>query len=185
MPSLFAILIFFISSNSIAQINEDTTANEIVNYADSQFYEMGGQMGNLLPFGISGVRDNYPLVGILYSHPTVYGNLEYILSSAKAKGVSWYEGLLSLRIDYTVYDFFSGYFRLGAQGVHYQGDYSETGNNNFETSYGSHFGFGSYFQMAGPYWGRVDFKFGFGPGNTLNITAGIIYRWGSESDNKN
>ncbi|MCB0356107.1 MAG: hypothetical protein KDD40_03825 [Bdellovibrionales bacterium] len=155
---------------------EIDNSDEIVSYLSASQYELGAQMGSLIPAGISGVRDNYPLIATWFSHPTHYGDIEYNFSAAQAKGVTWQEGDLTLRVSFNIYDFFSGYFSLGGHGVRYQ----KVDASDFQTSFGSHFGFGNYIQLAGPYWSRVDFKFGFGPGNTLAITAGLIYRWGSE-----
>lgn len=178
MRELFFCLALLSSGLSLAQEEANTLSEEIINYADSTYFELGGQLGSLLPFGVGGVKETYPLTGFLFSHPTPYGNLEYLFNAAQAKGVTWQEALLSLRIDFNVYDFFSGYFRLGAQATRFQRASTEDGTAfDFVTRFGSHFGFGSYLQMAGPYWGRVDFKFGFGPGNTLNVTAGLVYRW--------
>ncbi len=181
-------LLIFITSNlvgfsaSAQDLNDDYEYENqrAVHYLDSSVYEWGGHFGYLLPQSIVGVRENYPLVGTWFSHPTAYGSFEYNLSTINSAGVSLYDLSLSLRIDFRVFDIFEGYLRLGAQGVHYRPE----GSSDFATSYGSHLGFGNYIQFAGPYWGRVDFKFGFGPGNTMIITTGVVYRWGqSEKSN--
>ncbi|MCB0390993.1 MAG: hypothetical protein KDD58_06875 [Bdellovibrionales bacterium] len=183
MNFLVIIFVFIFSFNCFSQEEENPLADNIVNYLEANYYELGAQTGSMLPFSISNVEETYPVVGVWWAHPTHYGHIDWLLQSAKAKGVTWYEAMFSLRIDFSVYDFFSGYFRLGPQFVHYQA--ANSSSSDFETTYGAHAGFGSYIQMAGPYWGRVDFKFGWGPGSTMDITFGIVYRWNSESSSDN
>ncbi len=163
--------------------DEDNEYNEnIVSYLGSKYYEFGGHYGKLLPVGVSGVDESYPVYGGWFSHPTGYGNLEYSFNLTQSQGVSWQDGSLGLRIDFSIFDFFEGYFRLGIHTIRHKGADTTSETFNYENSYGSHIGFGNYIQLAGPYWGNVDFKFGFTPGSTLIVSAGLAYRWGSDEE---
>ena len=109
MRIFLTLTILCFSFISAAQDEDNVLGDNAVNYLESEYYELGAQMGTLIPSGISGVKENYPTVAAWFSHPTHYGNIEYSLHTAKAKGVEWLEGDLTLRLDFSIYRFF---FRL-------------------------------------------------------------------------
>ncbi len=55
--------------------------------------------GSLLPFGIPGVRQEYPNWGLRYVHPLQIWHTEYSMIAANAEGVTFFQGSLSIRYD--------------------------------------------------------------------------------------
>ena len=189
MKIVLFFLVFIYSFDIYSQQNlndsNEEKSSHVINYLDFNSFELGADLGTLLPQGIRGLNDNYPVAGLWFTQPTAYGGVEYSLHSSKAKGVSLYDGSVSLRVDFSVFDIVEGFMKLGFHGVQYETENIVGKDPSWTNTFGSHIGFGSYLQFGGPILGRVDFKFGFGPGNTMILTAGIVYRWGEKETDSN
>lgn len=183
--SFFSLFLIFVYSSVIfAQTEEVKQFKRPINYVEVEHYEIGLSGGSFLPFGIVGVRDQYPSAGIWFSHPTAYGGIEYMLNSINAKSVTYYNGVLSLRLDFKAFDYADAYFRLGLDLHYYKRKPTLVREFDFYQTVGSHVGFGIDLQGKGPVALRSDFKFGFGPGHNLFVNLGIVYKWGANKDSE-
>ncbi len=164
---------------------ENPEGNEsAINFIDTEHTDFGVQAGTFLPFGIVGVRDQYPSWGAWYSQQTGYGGLDWGANAINAKGVKFYNGYLSLRVDFKAYDFIDAFFRLGFDAHNYKRKRTILRTFDFFQTHGGHVGFGGYIPVGGALWLRSDFKFGFGPGNQMFVNLGLVWRWNSSEKDK-
>lgn len=161
--------------------NHHSLAQEGVVYTDHQTYYLGAHMGSLLPFKIVGMQDTYPAWGMWLSHPSEITQVEYGLLLVNAKGVHFYNGSISLRIDYELAKTLEAYFTLGLDANYFKLKDTSTRTFDFKFSGGSHGGFGALQRIARDLCLRADFKFGFGPGKTLYVGLGILWEIGAGS----
>lgn len=145
------------------------------------YHDVSVTAGVFLPFGIVGVRSNYPMWGALYSHPSVLGQVEYQFYSVRAEGVILYNGGLGLRWDFRLFDALDGFFGVGADVYYYQRKRTSRREFPFNSSGGSDLKWGAYFPLAGNLRFRSDFKFNLGPGKTFYVGLGLQYRFSSDS----
>ncbi|MCB0361609.1 MAG: hypothetical protein KDD35_02755, partial [Bdellovibrionales bacterium] len=138
----------------------------------------GASMGPLLPFKIDGMTETYPTWGMWLSHPSEISQVEYGFLAAHAKGVSFYNLSIGLRIDYELAKALQAYLTLGIDGNYYRPQDTLTNTYDFDFSGGSHFGFGVLQRMALDLYLRADCKFSFGPGKTLYTGFGFLWEIG-------
>lgn len=151
-----------------------------VTWDTMDYYDASLTFGVFLPFGIVGVRSNYPMWGAMFSHPSVLGQVEYQFYSAKAEGVTLYSGVLGLRWDFRLFDALDGFFGVGADMYYYQRKATSRRQFEFVSSGGTDLKWGVYFPIVGDLKFRSDFKFNMGPGKTFYVGIGFQQRFGSE-----
>lgn len=153
-----------------------------VTWDTMDYYDASLTFGVFLPFGITGVRSNYPMWGAMFAHPSVLGQVEYQFYSAKAEGVTLYSGTLGLRWDFRLFDAIDGFFGVGADMYYYQRKATRRRQFEFVTSGGTDLKWGVYFPITGGLSFRSDFKFNMGPGKTFYVGVGFQQRFGSEGN---
>lgn len=154
-----------------------------VSYSDEDSVFFGANVGTLLPFGITGVRDNYGGWGLWLSHPSEISQVEYGFVHVSGKGVNWYNLHLGFRIDYEVLRAVRGYFSMGANGYYYKRKRTILREFDFAPSGGIHLGFGVMQEVSKGIYARADSKFGFGPGKTLYFGVGMMWEISSGGEN--
>lgn len=137
----------------------------------SKFGNMYGiHTGPLLPNQIPGMTEIMPLWGIRYGIPVRKGTLETGIASARAKGVEYYNGSVSIRGDYNIDDLFALVY--AGLDTHY---YSPNGSP-FTMYFGAHVGGGFAAHLGDLLWFRSDMKFNVNPGTALYIGFGLEWR---------
>lgn len=134
--------------------------------------------GTFLPFGVTGVRDKYPMIGFYYSNEAFTApKYEIGLFAANANEVTFYTASLSYKIDVQMYDTLEAFINFGLDAHYYKRKPGVFTEYPFEGSGGAHFGFGTYHELSRNLLFRADFKFNFGPGKTFFAGIGLVTRW--------
>lgn len=175
--------VMFFSQQMLAQNRPRPTNPHGVAWDRMDYYDVSVTFGRFLPFGVVGVRDNYPMWGVMASHPSPLGQVEYQFYSAKAEGVTLYQGTLGLRWDFRLYDAADGFFGIGADAYYYQRKPTQRRDFEFVSSSGTDVKWGAYFPITDDLRLRSDFKFNMGPGKTFFVGIGFQYQWGGGSAN--
>ncbi|MBK9039976.1 MAG: hypothetical protein IPL83_12570 [Bdellovibrionales bacterium] len=162
---------------------QSSLAQENVRYPDNKSYYIGAGLGPLLPFKVAGVVDTYPAWGLWFSHPSEVSQVEYSIFSVNAKGVTFYNFSVGLRIDYEVAMAVQAYFTLGLDGNYYKRKESEEGEFDFAFKGGSHVGFGVLQKLAVDLFLRGDCKLNLSPGKSLYIGLGLMWEFGGSGEN--
>lgn len=162
---------------------QSSLAQENVRYPDNKSYYVGAGLGPFLPFKVAGVVDTYPAWGIWFSHPSEVSQVEYSIFSVNAKGVTFYNFSIGLRIDYEVAMAVQAYFTLGLDGNYYKRKESEEGEFDFSFKGGSHVGFGVLQKLAVDLFLRGDCKLNLSPGKSLYIGLGLMWEFGGGGEN--
>jgi hypothetical protein len=137
-------------------------------------YELGFHLGNLLPNQIDGVTEIMGLGGVrggLRISPGSYFEAGFI--TGNGEGAEWKNAHLDVRMDIPVENLV-GVAYVGADTIYYQG----RGQGN-KVVFGGHAGGGIQAHLSGSAWFRADMKFGFSPGTSLYIGAGLVFRMGA------
>ncbi|MBK7844423.1 MAG: hypothetical protein IPJ71_12110 [Bdellovibrionales bacterium] len=158
-------------------------AQENVRYPDNKSYYVGAGLGPFLPFKVAGVADTYPAWGVWFSHPSEISQVEYSIFSVNAKGVTFYNFAIGLRIDYEVAMAVQAYFTLGLDGNYYKRKESEGQEFDFVFKGGSHVGFGVLQKLAVDLFLRGDCKLNLSPGKSLYIGIGLMWEFGGSGEN--
>lgn len=139
---------------------------------DKQKYglEWGLHTGPLLPNQFEGVTEIMPGWGARVGFPQRKAFVEVGGFSARAYGVSIYNGSISYRGDVTV-DTLTGIFYAGLDLYHIT-PAGETGH----TDGGGHIGAGLMTLIGDVAWFRADMKLNLNPGTALYIGFGITFR---------
>lgn len=161
---------------------QSSFAQENVRYPDNKSYYFGAGLGPLLPFKVAGVVDTYPAWGLWFSHPSEISQVEYSFFSVNAKGVTYYNFSIGLRIDYEVAMAVQAYFTLGLDGNYYKRKESEEGEFDFSFKGGSHVGFGVLQKLAVDLFLRGDCKLNLSPGKSLYIGLGLMWEFGGGAE---
>jgi hypothetical protein len=136
-------------------------------------YELGFDLGNLLPNQIDGVSQ---IMGLGEVRGGVrFAPMSYVeggLIMGNGNGVQWKNLHVDARMDIPV-DNLVGFAYLGVDSTYYRGD-----NANSHLIFGGHAGGGVQIAIAGDVWIRGDMKFGLSPGNSLYIGLGFVFRFG-------
>lgn len=140
--------------------------------------EMALVPGTLLPFGVVGVRDKYPMLGFYYSNKAFTApKYEIGLFSANANQVTFYTASLSYKIDVNMYDALQAFVNFGLDAHYYKRKPGTFTEYPFVATGGAHLGFGTYHELTKDLLIRADFKFNFGPGKTFFAGIGLVTRW--------
>lgn len=177
ISSLAIVLLLFIQ-NPYAQAqvaqNAQTSGQSYVNI----------RTGSFLPYDIDGVRDLLPIWGVRFGHGlTPSLALEYSIDMARAKGVVYNLGSISLRHDFDIKDVLPLFVLFGFDAHYYKRADSVGEISGDLTSYpfvlttGWHAGFGTETLIYGSIYFRSDVRFGFSPGRQLNVSLGLTYRF--------
>lgn len=158
-------------------------AQENVRYPDNKSYYFGAGLGPFLPFKVAGVADTYPAWGVWFSHPSEISQVEYSIFSINAKGVTFYNFSIGLRIDYEVAMAVQAYFTLGLDGNYYKRKETEDQEFDFAFKGGSHVGFGVLQKLAVDLFLRGDCKLNLSPGKSLYIGIGFMWEFGGSGEN--
>lgn len=161
---------------------QSSFAQENVRYPDNKSYYFGAGLGPFLPFKVAGVVDTYPAWGLWFSHPSEISQVEYSFFSVNAKGVTYYNVSIGLRIDYEVAMAVQAYFTLGLDGNYYNRKETEEGTLDFLFKGGSHVGFGVLQKLAVDLFLRGDCKLNLSPGKSLYIGLGLMWEFGGGAD---
>lgn len=167
--SVLLVCAAFFSSGALAQASgagEDVTGSKAL-------YEMGFQLGDLLPNQIAGVTEIMGLGGVSAGFriaPQTYA--EGGLLMGNGSGVEWKNAHVDLRMDIPV-EGLVGLAYLGADTIYYKGL-----NSSSKVMFGGHVGGGIQTLLTGSIWFRGDMKFSFNPGTALYVGAGFEFRFG-------
>jgi len=137
-------------------------------------YEVGIQLGKLLPDQIEGVTEIQGLGGIragMRLAPRSYFEMGFI--TGNGEGQQWKNLHADLRMDMPVENII-GIAYVGADTVYYRGH----NGGGQKIAFGGHLGGGVMAHISGLTWFRADMKFGFSPGTSLYIAAGFVWRLG-------
>ncbi|MFK8138919.1 MAG: hypothetical protein AB8E15_11200 [Bdellovibrionales bacterium] len=172
---IFSILIL-LSTFSLRSQEEDNSIRP----------EFGIIPGTFLPFGIVGVRDQYPMVAMYYSNKAFTApKWELGLFATNSKGVNFYSGSLSYKIDLNFYDALEMFINFGVDAHYYRRKATVSTEFDFFATGGAHIGFGTYHEWSKNLYLRSDFKFNFGPGKNFFAGLGLVRRWDPSSDDDN
>jgi hypothetical protein len=132
--------------------------------------ELGVHSGPLLPSRISGVREIVPGWGLRASFPTGRGVFETDSFFGRGSGIEFNSLALDYRLD-VANSYLPVHFLLGLHVDQYKGV-----GKPWTVASGWHYGGGTSLKIAGPLSMRVDFKSRFGPGDSLYVGVGFVYR---------
>jgi len=171
--ALLCVSLLSFSQSGLAQENSQAST-----------YYLNVKTGSFLPYDIEGVRDLLPFWGVRFGHgltPTLA--LEYSIDMARAKGVTYNLGSISLRHDFDIANVLP-LFILAGLDAHYYKRADAIGEISGDvTSFpsvlttGWHMGFGTETLIYGAIYFRSDVRFGFSPGRQLNVSLGLTYRF--------
>lgn len=170
------ICFFSLHQNSYAQMQSEESGKSRF----QQRREFGFHAGGFLPYGIYGVRDQYPMWGGRYGHPFRIWRLEWGGYFTSAKGVRLYNGSVSWTFDLDIYDVKLLPF-VGGDVYYYSGK-TNIRTLPFVITYGGHIGLSPYFVINNMWAMRADFKYNFSPGNSLYAGIGFAYSWAGSTD---
>jgi hypothetical protein len=139
-------------------------------------YDLGVHTGTLLPSRIRGVRELIPGWGLRASAPTRQGVFEISGYTGRASGQIYNSLALSYRMDIDLLDVVPAHFVIGLHSDSYEGVFRNGTPTGPKFTGGWHYGGGLSQPLAGPFLLRGDFRSRFGPGQSLEITIGLIYR---------
>lgn len=134
--------------------------------------EVGLLVGRLLPNQIDGIDEVMSLSGLHFAYrlsPMVYA--QSFVHAGKGEGQSWKSLGLSVRMDQTLEEFLVSFYG-GAQSTLSSGPSSSEKN-----VWGAFLGGSLLAGTGGPTWLKLDMNFGFGPGTSLFISLGLLFRF--------
>jgi opacity protein-like surface antigen len=140
-------------------------------------YEFGADGGSFLPSRIKGVTEIVPAWGLRASRGLSSGAVELNSFTGRSEGVSYSSAGLNYRLD-LVNPVLSSFLTVGLHVDQYQ---PLTGKS--QTGGGWNWGAGVQAPIVDPIWFRADFDYRFGPGTSLYVSAGLVYRLSSASSN--
>ena len=147
---------------------DDYTGSKVI-------YEIGAQIGNLLPNQIPGVTEIMGLGGVRGGFrfaPLTYAEAGVL--TGNGNGVEWKNANIDVRMDIPVENLV-GFAYVGADTDYYTGS---DGVNHF--MFGGHAGGGIQTLVTQALWIRGDMKFSFSPGTSLYIGLGFVLRFGEQ-----
>lgn len=156
-----------------------------------QHSEIALHAGTLLPNGIPGVRDSYPIWGMRFTHPFQIWHVEYWLSSANAKGVTFYQASLALRLDWKLNELTNFIFYLGPDLTLYKRSPTIVWSTDFSQQLdviyyeynsllGGHGGIALVSPISSLVHLRGDCKMSFNPGATLMAALSLVFVFDGE-----
>ena len=160
------------STIGMAQSRDDIDGPDAVPGANAQ-YEAGFHLGNLLPNQIGGVTEIMGLGGVRAGYRL--GKTSYVetgLIMGNGSDAQWKNYHLDIRLDLPIEGLVALAY-VGADSVYYKGR-----GQTDKLIFGGHAGGGIKMHLSGIAWFRADMKFGFSPGTSLYIGAGLEFRFG-------
>lgn len=129
-------------------------------------------IGSLLPNQIDGVTEILPVFGGRYGLGSRIGTIEFGAGNSHAEGVDFSTLSMSLRGDVPVGD--------GLEGLIYGGIdfnwYRPVDQTDRKSETGFHIGAGGLLMVSDSLWLRTDLKFMGGPGTSLYLLFGLLFR---------
>lgn len=129
-------------------------------------------VGDMLPNQIDGVTDILPIFGARYGLGTSFGTVEGGFMNSHASGVDFTTLELSLRGDVPAGDGLVGSIYAGGDFNYY----TEKNSTNRQSVDGLHIGVAGQFMVSNTLWLRSDLKFMGGPGTSLYLLFGLVFR---------
>lgn len=133
-------------------------------------YDFGFAGVSFLPYRIRGVTEIVPGWAVSASMPTGNGIVEASVFVGKGYGIQYLSGSIDYRLD-LVLETLPLHFLIGLNADRYT-----YGSTTIPYAGGWHYGGGVSQELSGPVMLRADFRSRYGPGNSLEIRVGIIYR---------
>jgi hypothetical protein len=166
------LLVIFKSKLSQAQ-NADQGDTQAFNSP----FELGGQIGNILPNQVPSVTEIHPQWGLRTGFGFGgSGTSEFGLTAGKGNGVDWKQLSASLRLDMPIEELV-GIVYIGLDMTMY-----ETTSKAQTILGGGHVGGGVMSLISKDLWFRADMKFNVNPGTSLFIGGGFLFRFGSSGE---
>lgn len=138
-------------------------------------YELGAQIGSLLPNQVPGASEIQPQWGLRMGFGMGgAGTTEFTANAGNGEGVSWKQLSFSFRMDMPIEEFV-GIVYVGGDMIIY-----ETLTQEQKIFGGGHVGGGVMSVISRDLWFRVDMKFNVNPGTSLFIGGGFTFRFGGE-----
>ena len=134
--------------------------------------EISLYLGSMLPNQIPGVTEILPVAGGRYGIGTRLGTFEFGGANSHASGIDFTTFEADLRGDFPVAE---GLLGIGYGGFDYNW-YSPIGSSNRQSETGFHVGVGAMMLASNTLWLRTDLKFMGGPGTSLYLLFGFVFR---------
>ncbi len=142
--------------------------------ASGKAYEAGLDFGTLIP-SRNGLMEMVPGWGLRAGIPTGKGYFEVHAFSGIGNGIVYRSAVVDFRLDVAI-ETINSHFLLGFHGDQYD---QATPPASSRFAGGWHYGGGISQPIAGPVLARFDFRHRFSPGQVVEITLGLTYRFSS------
>lgn len=129
-------------------------------------------LGSMLPNQIDGVTEILPVFGGRYSFGTTFGAIEAGAMNTHARGVDFTTAEVSLRGDVRASDGINGIIYVGVDANWYRPE----GSTERKLESGLHLGTGMMMLVSNTVWLRTDLKFMGGPGTSLYLLLGLVFK---------
>ncbi len=174
LPALLWLVIFFapllLPSRACSARDEAYNTSEL-GPDPRRSYDINISFGTLLP-SRNGLGEGIPGWVFRASVPTLTGVFEGGLFSGIGNGIVYRSATVDYRMDLLI-DPVTAHFLIGFHGDQFT---AETASSRFAG--GWHYGGGVTQYLAGPLFFRFDFRHRFSPGQGVEITLGLVYRFG-------
>ncbi len=142
--------------------------------------EIGLYIGEMLPSGIDHVGEILPVVGGRYGFALGKGSIiDLGAFNSHASGIDFTTGELSFRLSEALGQGLEGLFYAGPDFNYYKPD----NQSDRKSDFGFHAGAGAMMSVTDSLWLRGDLKLMGGPGTSLYLLFGIVFRSSSGSTN--
>jgi hypothetical protein len=174
MRALFLVFLFFLVLKPA--FGQDAAApDQPLGEYPRKYSEIGIGAGEFLPFGIFGVRNDYPAIWARYGHNLGTWRVDWVFHHVSAEGVTWYNLSIGLGGIMDLYDITRVAFYIGPSLNYYKGLPTTLRELPWTFSTGMHVGMSPIVLVAGPVYFRGDFQMNFGPGQSLYAGLGFSY----------
>ncbi|NQZ01540.1 MAG: hypothetical protein HRT45_12830 [Bdellovibrionales bacterium] len=160
-----------------AQQQRPSGSKSFIGWTAMDYYDVSLTAGRFLPFGVIGVRDNYPMWAIAGGIPSALGIVELEYGNIQGEGVIWHQGSLGLRWDFDIFSALEGYLGIGANAIYYKRRRTILREFDFVNAGGYHLRWGVFQPVTDSFRIRADFKFNSNPGRTLYVGLGFNLRF--------
>ena len=132
--------------------------------------QFGAYVGNVLPNGIDGAEEIFPLWGLRYSHAmSSTGFLDFSTYAGNSEGVTWQALSIGASMQAPV-ETLIGHAGIGLDFTRYSTSESDTKNTG-----GGHFIGGVMSEIGGNVLARFDMKLNSKPGTSLYFAIGLVF----------
>ena len=169
---LVILLVFLIMKPAKGQ---EAESNQPLEEYPRKYSEIGVAGGEFLPFGIFGVRNDYPALWARYGHNLGSWRVDWVFHHVNAEGVTWYRLSIGIGGIMDLYDITRMAFYIGPSFNYYKGLPTNIRELPWTFSTGMHVGMSPIVLIAGPVYIRGDFQMNFGPGQSLYAGLGLSY----------